>query len=287
MGENENLEEIIGEGDLNEIGDGDYSPDYTYKFKDEVRNFDERFNENIKSKEDEDAYRDLYTRADGLDSYKSKYSDLETKYSDLEGQAKQLTGGFEVLQNLTNGEGKDMRGLMQALGVSNDDILDYSETLLNEEELPEEQKKLVLQNREMTQRMSDMESRMSNMTNEAGSAEYTREQDELNSLIGTEDVQPLAAKMEEFGVSLYDEVVTHGRNIFENTNKMPSIPSVLKLVSDKYSRMLNIGGTTNNIAETEDRKPTLPSVKANANRSAGGKVKSLDDLRALAESQFS
>jgi len=273
-------EEILEEENL-EIVDGDYSPDLTYKFKDETRNFDERFASAVKTKEDEDALRDLYTRADGLDSYKDKYSGLEGRYGDLENKSKSLVGGFETLQSLV--DKKDMRGLMQAMGVTKDQVLDYSETLLDEEELPEKEKALLKENREMTQRMADMESRMTNLNSQVSGHSNDREVTEVETMIKSDSFSPIASAMENMGFNVFDQIVAEGRNMTAVSGKTPSAVDVMNLVASKYGRLVQSTEVINN-DQGNGVKPTLPSVNSSAASNVGGKVRSLEDLYRLADS---
>jgi len=284
MGEitEENLEEpIIEEEILEEPGEGDYTPDYTYKFKDEVRNFDERFSPSIKTKEDEDAIRDLYTRADGLDSYKSKYSDLEGNYAKLEGQTQALTSGFETLQKLS--DDKDMRGMMQANGVSKEMLLEYAAELLDEEELPESQRTLVEQNRSMKQKMAGLENSLAGMNSDQDRAAMERQVNEVNNLIKSDGFSPIAAAMEKFGFNVFDQIVTEGRNITTATQKEPSTAEVMSLMAQKYGKLVKQEELVTNNEEAIARKSTLPSINGTSSRAAGGKFKTLDDLKAYAE----
>lgn len=281
--EDENLEQPILEEDNLEIADDGYTPDYSYKFKDETRNFDERFTSAIKTKEDEDTLRDLYTRADGLDSYKDKYTGLEGKYGELETKSQSLVGGFETLQGLV--DKKDMRGLAQALGLKNEDILDYSESLLDEEELPEKERQLVQQNREMTSRMAKMEQQMSGLNTQAASHDYNREKQEVETMIASEQFNPIAKGMEKMGLNVFDQVVSEGINMANSNGRNPTPIEVMNLVAKKYGMFAQQEEEiiTNN-DQLGGRQPTLPSVKGTAGSSVGKGPKSLADLYKLAES---
>lgn len=282
MSENENNEEILEEpleGELDDgSSEGEYEPDLSYKFKDETRNFDERFSSSIKTKEDEDALRDLYTRADGLDSYKDKYSSLEGKYGELESKSKSLVGGFETLQGLV--DKGDMRGLMQALGVDNEKLLDYSESLLDEEELPEKERELIKQNRDMTARMAKMEQQMNGYESQNAAHDYNAQKSEVESMIGSEIFSPIASGMERLGLNVFEQVVTEGRQMTMANGKEPSAVEVMNFVAKKYGKFAQ---DNNNQDEGEGKKPTLPSVKGSAASTTGSKVRSLADLYALSD----
>jgi len=109
----------------------EYTPSYKYKVKDEEREFDKRLHAAIKTKEDEDYIRDLHTRADGLDTYKKKHSDLE-------GQTNKIVAGLQKLQQFR--DSGDIGNLVKSLGLKDDALIDYVKSVLDEDNLPKEQK---------------------------------------------------------------------------------------------------------------------------------------------------
>jgi len=129
----------------------EYTPDYTYKVKDEVLEFPEHLRSSIASKEHEDELRDLYTRAAGLDGYKSKNGELENQVeelSELKPQFDQLVNGYANIKKLR--DDKDFHGLIQTLNWDKEDLLDFAETLLEEQELPEVERKTIEDNRRLS-----------------------------------------------------------------------------------------------------------------------------------------
>jgi len=76
--------------ELEAEADTDYKPNYSYNIDGQPYEFDDRFKEIIKDKESEDAVRDLFTRAKGLekaqkirDSYKERLHVQERDYGQL------------------------------------------------------------------------------------------------------------------------------------------------------------------------------------------------------------
>ena len=71
----------------------DYTPNTTYKIKDEEKSFNEKLVAGIKDKETEDHLRDLYTKADGLESYKQKF----TKKDEVQKQVQATNNTLEAM----------------------------------------------------------------------------------------------------------------------------------------------------------------------------------------------
>lgn len=113
-----------------------YEPNYSYSIKSEEFEFDERLRGIIDSKENEDYVRDLVTKAHGLDSYKTKFSEkeqafaeLEGRYGEIESNAKKYELGFERLEQLKN---NDLSSFARAWGINDQQILDLARSLLDE-----------------------------------------------------------------------------------------------------------------------------------------------------------
>lgn len=264
--EDENLE-IAPDTDGGEpTEEPEYTPNFDYKYKDEDRQFHERLRESVRSKEDEDYIRDLYTRADGLESYKSKNAELETNSS-------ALVNAFQTLKNFK--ETGDARGLQSALGLSDDFWLDHSESLLKEGELPEEQQQIIRENREMANRLAQMEGRIQSFETSGADARIESDMSQLQNLISSEQNIGVAKAMRSVGLDMANEVLKEGHMEYLQTNVEPSVASVVAKIAKTYSHL------TNNSAAN---KPTLPNLRGVNQTPVKPKVSSLDDLRKLANS---
>jgi hypothetical protein len=80
--------------------------------------------------------------------------------------------------------------------------------------------------------------------------------------------------MRSAGLDMQKEVLKEGHLIYLETQKEPSVSSVVKSVADKYSRLLKISAAT--------KKPVLPSVTGSNNTPVTKKITSIDDLKKLA-----
>jgi hypothetical protein len=250
-------------------GEEAYTPTLTYKVLDEERKFDDRLASVVKDKESEEYFRNLYTKADGLDAYKQKYSELE-------GQSKQLVAGYQQLKQLRD-QG-NVSDLMKAIGLKDEAIFDYVQARLKEEQLPEEDRKIVERERRLQkenevykQKLSDYEQRV---------VETNVESDirELEMLAATPTVSPVAAAMEKNGLNFADEVIKDGHFEYLRTGKEPPIKSVVERIAKRYSYL-----ATNKAAPT--KQPTLPTVKGGNASAIDKPITSLDELRKFAAAQ--
>jgi hypothetical protein len=112
-----------------------YTPDFGYKFNDEQREFPEWIREVVKSKSEEDQVRDLFQRADALDSYKDRYSTLDEKYGETVSQNDKLVGRLDELDYYLDKKHYDV--FFKEIGVSDQDIVNYVSNLLKWQDNPE------------------------------------------------------------------------------------------------------------------------------------------------------
>lgn len=245
----------------------EYVPSYEYSVKDKTLEFDSRLRDSIKSKEDEDYIRDLYTRADGLESYK-------TKAADFESQAQSLVGGYQTLQDYR--DKGDMRGLQKALGLTDDAILDFASTLLDEDELPEDQKQMLTDNRKLSDELADLRSRISSFESTAANDRVSSEKAELVNMIETGHTD-LNQAMSAVGLDMMDEVIRQGTYEFQTTKKEPSLQSVVDRVAARFAHMNKA-----TMPITTEKQVVLPSVRGGNVAPVSEGIQSLDELRKLA-----
>ena len=258
----------------------EYEPNYSYKVRDEERAFDERFRPVVTDKETEEALRDLYTRADGLDTYKQKVSAYEDSVRQHQERVSQLQGGFNTLKEYR--EKGDYRQLFNAIGVKNDDILKYAYSVAQEDELPEEQRTVIRQNREYQDRLSSLEAELQRQQSDRQRMSVDNDFRELESYVETN--RELDSRMKEYGFNLRDEVVSYGFSATKLTGKEPSIAEATKAVTERFSKMLHSAvGTQRDIQSEINKRPkTLPRVNG-TNATAPEEKITMDKLRQMAK----
>lgn len=267
----------------------EYEPNFTYKIKDEEHQFDEMFNPFVNDKQSEEALRDLYTKAGGLDSYKEKVTSYEERLGERDSEITGLRDGFKQLRGFRD-EGK-YRQLFSSIGLSDDDVMKYSLSVAQEEELPEEQREIIKQNREYKDRLDALESNMSRQAQLDSSRSTERDLDELSSHVNTHS--DLNKTMAAAGYDLSDEIIAYGLSAGRmNNGKEPTLTQATEAVVKKYNSFLNHGReaqpATNTIEQRINNRPkTLPRVNSsNQTAPMDAPFSSIDQLRELSK-QFS
>lgn len=125
----------------------DYTPNFAFSVRNESKEFDDFIKPFIDSKEKEDQIRELYTRAHGLDSVKSRYEESQQKIADLELERQRIAEERELATNALEGMKKlakdDFKSLAHMLGVDDTTILGYAQHRLDYAEKPEHERRQI------------------------------------------------------------------------------------------------------------------------------------------------
>jgi len=274
----------------------EYVPDYSYNVKGEEMQFDERFQTVVKSKEDEEYIRELYTKAGGLDSYKDKYSSIEEEaktYQDSLVEAEErLDKSQSFYKNMVaDRDNGDWRSVVSAIGYSEDDILKHALEIAAEREMPDDQRRAAATSRSVMEqaklndakikeqevRLQAYEESITNQTamedHQARIAEQTQA---LDVSIETNHAD-LKARMAELGLDLNAEVINTGRGMTLNNKGIePSIDDAINATISKFSKL---SAQPQAPAKQVVRKETLPNISGSNSNSIDSTPSTLGDLQ--------
>jgi len=283
-----------------EVSNEVYVPNTKYKVKDQELEFDSRLVSVVKSKEDEEYIRDLYTKAGGLDTYKEKLEKEAKRIAEYETQmaevAKQIEESNSFYSKLVESrDKKQFRTLAKTLGMSEDDLLTAALEIATERELPEQERNIRKQNREMEERLQQTESQA--MTQKqyleqlAAERQYAdaiayhkeladKQTKELNEKI-TSQYSDLDNNLKELGLNLFDEVVLAGKHIFDSNGRKREVTTeeALNAAVAKYAKLATIKKDEPKVKQVS-RKDTLPIVSgANSSKISESPISSFDDIK--------
>lgn len=290
----ESIEEEAGETVGPKV---EYVPNLTYKVKDKEMKFDDRLIGLIKTKEDEDFVRDLHTKAGGLDSYKEKLAEesrrrdeLEKQYTENQKQVEQSHNFYKEL--LSDRESKNLRGMAKKLGISEQDLLATALEIAAELEMPEQQRKIVQDNRvnadnvrALQQQKQSTESLLQQLLQQneqqamyrESQASVDKQTKELNDGISTK-YKDLSEQLKKLDINLFDETVAVGKVMYDaRGGKDVSVQEALDEAAKKYTRLVSSISKTPAIPE---RKSTIPNINGiGGSPVSGGQPTSFDDIR--------
>ena len=280
-------ESEVDQPDKEEVSE-EYKPNFTYRVRDEEREFDDKLKPFIKSKEDEDYFRDLVTKAEGIEHYKSKITEFETTKTNLEMTNKEMAEAFSNMKRLKDGGRVDE--LFEVLGISDDAVIDYALKLAEESDLPPEQRQAKETQREYERRLATLDERetQTRMYEEARLAEMRLQEanSRLNTLITSEEGSLIRERMEDHGLNIVEEIRQYGLNQWSTTGKDPSIEDAYSYVVGKYGFLGNIGKQQNKTEELPIiKKKVLPTVSGGSTSEVPveSAIRSFEQLRKLGD----
>jgi hypothetical protein len=264
-----------------------YEPTLSYKFKDEERSFDERLLPAITNKETEEYVRELYTKSAGLDAYKEKYAKVEEEANSYYNQAAQLTNGFKALQEFR--DSKNFDKLQQALGLSDDHVVEWALKRAEFESLPDDEKQQLKQQKEQETKLEQYQRQVESYEEMQHETQVTNDVNELKSLVNSESIRPVAEAMAQRGHNFVEQVLAMGQYEYKRTGVEPSIESVVRNIADKHAYLIEQAKQeTEAIPQQQQqtqRKKALPSVSGTGQtRASKPKFTSLDALKKYADS---
>jgi len=269
----EGNEEVSTESDA-------FEPNYSYKVKDEEFEFDDRVKSIIKTKEDEDYFRDIYTRADGINTYKQKISDYESKVNELTDGVNELSNGFHRIKELRDND--NIQELMHTLGIKEESIVNYALELAKQQALPQEERERInkvqtfeRENRELKTRLNSLETQFQTT---AQQSEAQRDFQELTNVVS--ENSNLAKAMESKGLNLQSEIINTGMSEFGRRGQDISIQDAFNIVKQKYGWLEEV-----NIPKI-DRKESLPVIKGTSSAHISDEITSIEQLQKLYDSKF-
>ena len=275
-----------------------YEPNFTYKVKDEEYEFDDFLRGGLTSKDQEEALRELYTKSRGLDGYKEKLSTKEQEYEKVVAEAGKYVNGFKKLKDHvdTANTSGDFREIARTLGLDEKALINYAAKLVEEDQLPEDQKRLIDENRSLQDKRRSVESRMSEYDVQSS---QRQEQDYIQgmnaSLQNVPEASTLKDVMAELKKDFFQEYASLNQRM-ENAGLRPSFNDVAMRLVDDNRHLLELQELRKTKQQLQQQqvsepdignKPILPTVKGNNSAAVEKEISSLDDLREKANQVLS
>jgi len=264
----------------------EYTPNYSYKVKDEEFEFDEFLRGGLTSTDQEEALRELYTKSRGLDGYKDKLVTKEQEYNELMKEAGTYVDGFKTLKQHVDHANQtgDFREVGKALGLSEDKLLEYAYGLAKESELPEDQKDLLNQNRQLQDQLKSVENRMSGYESQKLQNERVEEAKYIKGVIENAPNGPdVWNAMMDNSRDMMKEFYWLGGDMTD-AGLNPQVEDVVnKLIQNNMGlvelKRLREQQQQPQVQQDIGQKPTLPTVKGNNTAAVVKEISSIDDIK--------
>lgn len=270
----------------------EWQPNFSYKVEDDELEFDENIREFITDKEKEDFVRDLYTKAGGLDKYKTKYESLNEKVAEYQKTEQQYQEQQQVVGSLLEMvEKKDYRNFFKQMDISEEDVLKYALDIVKYQEMSPDQRQMVDQQRMVQEQNQLLERQNQQYTQQLQEQAVQARTIQLeNELTRTDVSQFLSSFDSAFGKpgAFKEEVIRQGQLAWHNEGVDLPADQAVKRVMDMYGSLVNKPAQTmqqppqQTVVNTQ-QAPVIPNVQASGASPAKQQIRSLDDIRKRAQ----
>lgn len=284
--------------------DSVYTPNYKFKASNQELEMDEWLRPAIKSAEQEKKVRELYEKAYGLDEAKSVRENIRNEYKTYKNQTEPVMrwvkdghqnyhGGLQALeQGNVNGFVHKMDQAFKAFGVDSGLLKKYIFHKLQFEELPQDRKQEYNRYNEAEIRNQQMQEQLQAQTQYFQQFAVQAKTAELNQAISKPEIAPIiqAFNQRNGEQSFQNEVIRLGQYYSRPEVGGKDMPADV-LVNEIIQRFnltapVQAPPQAATQAGQAHQVPTIPIVKGSNGSPAGKVIKSMDDVRKLAQEKY-
>ena len=277
-----------------------YVPNTKFSVADKEFEFDKEIVPLLKDKTLEDKFRDLYTKAYGIDFVKERLNNTKSEAQkfrkELESVAPIKTVYNDVQTFIKN---KDYDSLFDTLKLKDEDIFRYVHNKLQLQEMSPLQQAEYARQRELQKRAYDLEKQNQYLQDTYTNEVVQARQLQLDSELGKPEVRDFITQFDtRLGQpgAFKNEVISRGVLHYQQTGEDLPVEQVVKQVlaiagyqaNGQIQAQANMQATSTQNAQasagksTPVVKPTLPNLSGKGTSPVKSGPKNLDDLRKLA-----
>ncbi len=274
-----------------------WSPNFKYKVYDQEKEFHKALHPVIKDAETEKMIRELYEKADGLDTVKPRFHKVREEYKSLQDE---YTGLQQTISGLGDMIRKgDLDNFFSAIELNPTKVFQWVLDKLNYNQLPPEQRQILDAKKQAEQQAMLYEQQNSQLQTQYQQALVQSRTVELETALTQPNVRAIAdsfdARLGRPG-AFKEQVINQGKLAWYSQGKDIPVMEAVSAVADMASKFIQTG-QTNGIApqavgdamgqatagmNTRQSPPVIPNVAGKSNSPARKVVKSIDQLRELA-----
>lgn len=299
-----NVEEVASEvpnekasedGDDKEVSDSQeaYTPNYAYSVKGESREFEDWIKPLV-NKDNEDKFRDYFTKIGGFESYKQKVGEYEetikkyeedftTYATDAQNLAKVV---IDFNQGIKSESIEDKFKTLKGIGLDEDQILKIAQYAITLKELPPEQKRLIDERNQFLEQKATYENK------------YLESENRYKELLVSQHRASISNAVQNYKdiASLYDTQKGNGKFIqdverfglwnAQNGNDMTydqAVGEFIRLNGLQPQVVSQQAQPATNQAQIRKTVAPLPNLSGSGTSPIKKSISSLDDLKALAD----
>jgi hypothetical protein len=281
-----------------------YQPNFKFKYTgkngdkwgDAEGEFDEPIKASIKSKEDEEKWQKMYSKANGFDFVQEGREKARKEFSDYKSQVDPLISMAQKANQALVKEDSDT--LFETLNIPDKIILKHAYKLLQMQDLQQtnpQQYNLYTQNQQQNKQLQTYQEQMAQIQSQNLQIEQTLLQNELNNEYSKPEVASFKQAFEAANGenSFYEELKLRADFIHQSQNRIPRPSEVIQDVLKRFGPFLSQSSATQTQSAPSaqsspqtvvaTQKPTITMVGGGGQSPSGKTFKSLKDLRAHRE----
>lgn len=269
-----------------------YTPSYKYKVYDQEKEFNKIFHPLIKDHETEKLVRELYEKADGLDTVKPRFQKVREEYQTLKAEH---TGMQEAIQELGQyiRQG-DLDTFFEKIELNPTKVFKWVLDKINYQQLPPEQRAALDSQKEASRQAQMYQAQNQTLQQNYEQALAQARQLELDTALFQPEVRSLAdafdARLGKPG-AFKEQVVNAGKLAYYSTGKDISVAEALEQVKAMAGNLVGqtgtqapqvqMTGTPTQTPQAPKSPPVIPNVSGKGNSPAKKVIKSIAELREL------
>ena len=254
-----------------------YSPSYQYKFQDEMFEFDDRVKSAIKTPEDEEFFRDLYTKSRAMEIMKQRaeetsksVSEWENKYTEVEGKYKEtdnMVNYFtQLMDGVNRGDAKAFNQFLSLCNVNKQALVSIGETLAEHIENPQGFQ-ATQSNYQAEYQQSNLQKEQERMQQQQIELARTQTELEVKKALSSPEIQEVAQYVDNvWGPGTFEKRVWSEGQALEAQNKSVSfddIPNIVKDVANWFSKAKPQNENSSQQASTNQQAPVQTRIVDN------------------------
>jgi len=232
-----------------------YDPNYKFKVYDKEHEFDE-FVRDFVNKENEEQFRDLFTRAYGLEGVKSKLEKTREDLTEYQTKYNNVESGISQLQQMI--DDKDYSSFFEALNVEDDMVFQYALEKLKYKELEPSERTQLDQQKQLQRQNQLLEQENKQLALQAEEDKIDQQTSELDFIVGSIQNKPIVDNFNsKYGKGAFeDEVIKEGLFYFNKNGQDISIDQAVQTVINRYG-----ANNTGSVEAAPTVNPNVPVQK--------------------------
>jgi hypothetical protein len=267
-----------------------FTPNFKFKAGGKEMEFDDFIRPIIKDADTEKKLREMYEKAHGLPSIKSERDRVLEEYKGLKGEYTGLTEGLDHLSTLVSK--KDYHGFFNALGIPEQDVLQYALSRVQYKELPPEQRQQMDAQYQASQRLEYLERANQELLQTYQTQQVSQRSAELEGYLQRPEIAQITSAFDaRMGPGAFkNEVIRRGQYY-------ASLPQAQDItVEQAVNEIMSLVGPVApqqapapqieppQAVQQHQMKPVIPNIKGRGTSPAKKIVRSISDLRKEAAS---